>query len=398
MNTTRRMAGAAGASTRLDFLDWLRVIAIFVLLFFHTGMLFTGWGWHIENAETLPVLQRPMDVAHRLRMPLLFVIAGAGTWFALDRRGSVQWVRERTLRLLVPLLVGMILIVPPQVYIERLFRGQWQDGYLAFYLERVLQLRPYPDGDLSWHHLWFVLYLYLYVIVLLPVLVWWKRRHSVLAPGAWLYLLALPLAVNEALLKPRFPESHNLVSDWYVFVHYLLLTGYGYLLASMPRSWDWLAEQRRRTLAAGLAVFAVATALLELGIIQRDSAVDALLASLFTWLWVLVFLGYGRRHLSFANGLLRWSRDASYPIYILHQTVIVVLAYRVVQQSWSPWSKYWVVLGATLVLCVLLYEYGIRRWRVTRVMFGMKAADLRPGTAAAGVSARAADAQVGAER
>ena len=81
-------------NTRYEFLDWLRVIAIFVLLFFHTGMLFVGWGWHITNAETIPGLQLPMDLAHRLRMPLLFVIAGAGMWFALQRRSGAR-VRRR---------------------------------------------------------------------------------------------------------------------------------------------------------------------------------------------------------------------------------------------------------------------------------------------------------------
>ncbi|HEU4600881.1 MAG TPA: acyltransferase family protein, partial [Steroidobacteraceae bacterium] len=74
------------SNTRYDFLDWLRVIAIFVLLFFHTGMLFVGWDFHIQNRETIPALQFPMDLAHRLRMPLLFVIAGAGLFYALQRR------------------------------------------------------------------------------------------------------------------------------------------------------------------------------------------------------------------------------------------------------------------------------------------------------------------------
>src|SRR5687768_18437000 len=99
------------ASTRYEFLDWLRVIAIFVLLFFHTGMLFVGWGWHITNAETIPALRLPMDIAHRLRMPLLFLIAGAGMWFALRRRSGGALIGERTLRLFVPLVVGMLLIV-----------------------------------------------------------------------------------------------------------------------------------------------------------------------------------------------------------------------------------------------------------------------------------------------
>src|SRR3954467_5726190 len=93
------------SGTRYEFLDWLRVIAIFVLLFFHTGMLFVGWGWHIQNAETIPGLQLPMDLAPRLRMPLLFGIAGAGLWFALRRRTGSALVKERTLRLLVPAII-----------------------------------------------------------------------------------------------------------------------------------------------------------------------------------------------------------------------------------------------------------------------------------------------------
>src|SRR5688572_2655594 len=160
-------------TTRYEFLDWLRVIAIFVLLFFHTGMLFVGWGWHITNAEVIPWLERPMDLAHRLRMPLLFVIAGAGMWFALQRRGIAEFARERTLRLLVPLVAGMFLVVPAQVYIERISTGAWQGGYWQFFLERVLQFEPYPQGNFSWHHLWFIAYLFVYVLLLLPLLAYW---------------------------------------------------------------------------------------------------------------------------------------------------------------------------------------------------------------------------------
>src|SRR5688500_20214968 len=85
-------------SERYDFLDWLRVIAIFVLLFFHTGMMFVGWGWHIENSEVLTELRVPMDISHRLRMPLLFLIAGAGMWFALGNRHGGGLIKERTVR------------------------------------------------------------------------------------------------------------------------------------------------------------------------------------------------------------------------------------------------------------------------------------------------------------
>ena len=136
-------------TSRYEFLDWLRVLAILLLLFFHTGMLFVGWGWHITNAETIPALQWPMDIAHRLRMPLLFVIAGAGMWFALRRRYLGAFLGERTLRLFVPLVVGMFLIVPPQVYVERIEHGEFTGGYLEFMTQRVFQFQPYPQGDFS---------------------------------------------------------------------------------------------------------------------------------------------------------------------------------------------------------------------------------------------------------
>ena len=357
---------------RYDFLDWLRVIAIFVLLFFHTGMMFVGWGWHIENSEVLTELRVPMDISHRLRMPLLFLIAGAGMWFALGNRRGGGLIKERTVRLLIPVLAGMLLIVPPQIYFERLFRGQWDGGYLSFFFERVLQFRPYPDGDFSWHHLWFVVYLYVYVFLLLPLLLWWRTARKVVKPGVWLYALGLPLAINEAILKPLYPESHKLIGDWYIFNHYLMLTLYGCLLASMRNAWDWFATRRQLSLGITLVVFGVAMLMFETGVIERDTPADALVANVFTWTALMAFIGYGRRYLSFSNPLLRWARDASYPIYILHQTVIIAIGYRVIQQPWHAWTKFAVVVLGTLAICVALYE-GIRRFSLTRLLFGLKA-------------------------
>jgi len=359
-------------TTRYDFLDWLRVIAIFVLIFFHTGMLFVGWGWHITNDETIPALVWPMDLMHRLRMPLLFVIAGAGMWFALQRRSGKAFAAERTLRLLVPAIIGIFLIVPPQIFIERISHGEWHGSYLDFYLQRVLQFQPYPGGNFSWHHLWFIVYLYVYVLLLLPLMLWWRKARPALKPGVWILALALPLGINEALLKPLFPQTHNLVHDWYLFIHYLLFTLYGFVLASSPATWDWLARFRWRVLAIALTVIISLLWMFKAGVIQHDSPADAVLANVFTWTWLMVFLGFGRQYLGFTNRLLAWARDASYSVYILHQTVIIVIAYFVIRQPWAPWTKFWIVAGATLVVCVLLYEFALRRVGLLRLAFGIK--------------------------
>ncbi len=365
-------SSAQSNASRDDFLDWLRVIAIFVLLFFHTGMLFVGWWWHIQNAQTMPSIMWPMDIAHRLRMPLLFIIAGAGLWFSLRRRSATQVASERTLRLLLPLIVGMLLIVPPQIYFERVFHGQWNQGYLTFLWERVFQFRFYPRGDFAWHHLWFIAYLYVYALLLLPLLVWWKKRKSQLRPGVWLYTLALPLCLNEALLKPIFPETHNLVADWYIFNHYLLLTIDGFLLASIPGCWDWLSSKRRYAFGIASVLLVGTITLLVTGVIPHGGWMDAFLANIFTWISLMAFVGYGRRYLSFDNSLLRYARDASYPIYILHQTVIIAIGFYVIQNPWAPWIKYWIVLGCTLLSCILIYHFCIRPFTTMRILFGLK--------------------------
>ena len=74
-----------------------------------------------------------------------------------------------------------------------------------FYAQRVLEFQPYPAGNFSWHHLWFIIYLYVYVLLLLPLMLWWRKARPTMRPGAWILALALPLGINEALLKPHFP-------------------------------------------------------------------------------------------------------------------------------------------------------------------------------------------------
>jgi peptidoglycan/LPS O-acetylase OafA/YrhL len=142
----------------------------------------------------------------------------------------------------------------------------------------------------------------------------------------------------------------------------------------MPGAWDWLAARRRVSLAVTVLLSIGGLGLLETGIMRRDTPFDAVFANIFTWMWLVVFMGYGRAHLGFSNRLLVWARDASYPVYILHQTVIIVIAYFVIRQPWAPWTKYWVILAGTLVACVLTYEFVLRRSALLRLMFGIKIA------------------------
>jgi hypothetical protein len=183
--------------------------------------------------------------------------------------------------------------------------------------------------------------------------------------------------LNEALLKPLFPETHNLVHDWYLFFHYLLLTWCGFFIASMRGMWDRIAAMRFVSLASAVAIICIVVPLVGRGVIHRGTPVDAVITNVFTWLSILAFLGYARRYLSFGNEFLRWAREAAYPVYILHQTLMLMLAYWIIQLDWSPWTKYWVVLAGTMSSSVALYQFAIRPFSPVRVLFGLKAGSKR---------------------
>ena len=212
-------------------------------------MLFVGWGWHITNAEVIPALQLPdgpgASTAHaaavRDRRRRHVVRAAAAQRPGLRRRAHAATAGAARSSACFSSCR------------RRSSSSAWRTatGTAAISTSTrsaCSQFQPYPAGDFSWHHLWFIIYLYVYVLLLLPVMLWWRKARPKLRPGAWIYALALPLGLNEALLKPLFPETHNLVSDWYIFNHYLLLTLYGFVLASMPGIWDWLAQFRRTAL------------------------------------------------------------------------------------------------------------------------------------------------------
>ncbi|MEL7147300.1 MAG: acyltransferase family protein, partial [Bacteroidota bacterium] len=146
-------------------LDWLRVIVFGLLIFYHAGMFFVPWGWHIKNNEIYRWLIWPMLFLNQWRLPILFVISGMGTYFALSYRSGWQFAKERWLRLGLPILVGMLFIVPPQVYIERVADGDFTGSYLTYWTTIAFE-GAYPTGNISWHHLWFLPYLLIFSLLL----------------------------------------------------------------------------------------------------------------------------------------------------------------------------------------------------------------------------------------
>ncbi|MGE5373014.1 MAG: acyltransferase family protein [Solirubrobacterales bacterium] len=374
-----------GKYERRHDLDWLRIGAVLLLVPYHTGMAFNTWGWHIKNADQSQLITAFTAFLHIWHMPLFFLLAGAAAAYALRFRSGGQFLRERFLRLFIPLVFGMTVIVPPQIYCERLFRDQFHGSFFAFY-PSVFTTGPYPDGNMSWHHLWFLAYLFAFSAVLLPLLLRWmkgpaaerlSRAGNWLASGSRLYLAAVPLIIVQLTLRAAHPDGiQTLVGDWANDAFYGLIFLYGFWMGR-AESLLTAAERLRRGALAAAAVLTVVLMMFEFAGAppalnnQAGYLAGLGLEGLNTWLWLLALLGFGRVYLNRTTPWMPYAVEAAFPFYIIHQTVIVALAFWIVPLPWSIAVKFLAVFVLAFPGTLGVYEI-LKRFPVTRFLLGMK--------------------------
>lgn len=102
-----------------------------------------------------------------------------------------------------------------------------------------------------------------------------------------------------------------------------------------------------------------------------------LLKSLNLWFWLIAILGFGMRYLNFGSTALSYATKAVYPFYILHQTVIVIIAYYIVTLHYSIGLKLAFISILSFLIIFLLYEFMIRRTSLTCLLFGLKVSDTK---------------------
>ncbi len=368
-------------------LDWLRFIAIVILLFFHTGMLFNPWGWHIKNNEISESFRYWMTWLHFWRMPLLLFISGAGTYMALGKRSPGQFAKERFTRLFIPLVFGMFVIVPPQIYYEHI---RDYNTYWDFY-KTVFEFQPYPHGSFSWHHLWFIAYLLVYSLIAIPILVFLRSSNSlpvkekifkiVSSPAGILFVPAAVILITQILLRPYFPEqTHALIDDWAYFTFYFCFFLFGMICYSNPLLWESIGRNRKHLLVS-MVVLLIPFYILYFHLrelIQLPWSFDTVetafdvTAIFVSWSTVITIIAYGQHYLNKSHPWLSKINEGLYPFYILHQTAIIFIGFYICQLSWNIAAKFWVVAILTLGTCIIFYLLIIRPFDPMRFLFGMK--------------------------
>ncbi|MCU0438962.1 MAG: acyltransferase family protein [Raineya sp.] len=374
-------------------LDWIRVIAFGFLILYHVGMFFVPWGWHIKNNQIYDWLTYPMMFVNQWRLSLLFVVSGMGTYFALSKRTGGQFAKERLIRLLLPLAFGMLVIVPPQVYFERLDKGQFTGDYLSYWFSEAFT-GVYPQGNLSWHHLWFLVYLLFFSLIFIPVFLY-LRKHpenallrfiKKLASSPYgIYLLVLPLYIFESLVEPFFKSTHAFIGDWFNLLHYGTLFFYGFLLIAVRQTfWQTILNQRFKLLVFGLISFSIFMFIkiqIKTGVWEDDYLVhftEAFFKVINLWSWILIIFGFAAYYLNKPSSTLTYCNEAVYPFYILHQTITVTLGYYLKNASMGLFLKFSLMSLGTFLIAWILYELLIRRIGFIRPFFGLKPAKSNP--------------------
>jgi len=368
-------------SRRVYYIDWLRVLAVLLLFLFHSGRVF-NWGELFYAKSSIDSLGISLvlwfiDAWH---MPLLFFLAGASTYFAMRKRTIAEYLRERSLRLLVPLSFGVLVLVPPQTW----YGARTNDGYTGSFLDYLTSGRAFsPDnlfgrgdyyGGLSPAHLWFILFLFIISVLVVPLLVLDRKPGGSASlgrvAGAFARPAWWPVVVFLILVAEAMPEigGKNLI-------YYLVFFVLGYLLIGEASFADTATRWRIPALVAGFGITAASVLLGR----WADTLPDPSMALagwryvelLGGWLSLVGLIGLGRAYLDTPSPTLAYLSEASYPLYILHQTLIVTIGFYLVMIV--PWPALGWPLLIAVSAAVTFAVYGVvRRVGALRFLFGMR--------------------------
>lgn len=344
------------APRRYD-IDWIRVIAIGLLLVYHISIGFQSWGrmiGFITSPESWDALWLPMSLLNVWRIPLLFFVSGMGVYFAMRKRSWKQLIGERSYRILLPYVFGMFAIVPLHILLMRYYYG-------------ISLLYTWSPG-----HLWFLGNIFCYVLILSPILFYLKRNESgklstwiqKTLSQPWGLLVVLAAFIAEVLLINPVPFELYAMT-WHGFFLGLLAFFFGFCFVlsgeafwQMIRRWRWIFV----TVALGLYLLRV--------FLYSSTAPGYLLAT-ESLCWILSVFAFGSMYLNHPGKTLTYLSQAAYPVYILHMVFLYLGSVLIFPISIPTGMQFILVLLFTVLGCLGTYEI-IRRVKFLRPLFGLK--------------------------
>jgi len=339
-------------------IDWLRVIAIGLLLIYHIAILFQPWAMFvgfIRSNDLIESLWIPMMMLNVWRIPLLFYVSGMGLYFAMQKRNSKALILERSRRILLPFVFGFLAITPLHVFI-----------FQKYY---KLPLSYYPSSG----HLWFLGNIFIYVLLLSPLFFYLNRQGQSKFKDALAKVLAYaigPLSISVffmlevGLVKPRMFELY--AQTWHGFFMGLLAFFFGFLFVYSGKVF-WQTVSKWKWLYIGIATILYIIRLTGFGAISNMYVIIV-----ESNCWIFGVFGLGYHYLNKPSALLSYMSQAAYPVYIIHMYVLYAGAWVILPLSIPPLIKFVAITAFTLTVCFLMYEFIIKRVAMFRPLFGLK--------------------------
>jgi hypothetical protein len=386
-------------SGRWFWLDWLRVLAMGTIFLFHSSRAFSTTPWSVMNAT--PDLGFTLFDAFISGwiMPLFFVISGVAVYFSIKKRNGLQFCKDRFLRLMIPFLtVGLFVVLPVNGYYDAVFHGEFQGSFLSFYLGPYFTnffpftlhfSATYFANSNQGIYLWYLFWLFTFSLITFPLFKW-IAKETTRSRLAGLYaacnrrggmlLLSIPIVlVNIVAIPPYFifPSGYG---GWKLPT-YLALFIVAYIIASSPHFEASLEKNRLISLIIALMTSAVVILVAaqsgtegvasDPALIYRSYLLVSTIWAFNGWCWVTAILGFGSKYLSFNHKYLNVANELVLPFYVLHQSVIVAVAYYAVALNLPVIAKYaLIVLAAFPIIVALLYP--VSKVNLLRFLFGMR--------------------------
>lgn len=376
-------------SNRLHYIDWLRVIAIGLLVLFHTGMVYVPeWEFHFKDESQSTLLQHLMLTLSPWRMGLLWFISGVALRFMLLKQSGGKLLWSRSIQLLFPLLIGVLIIVPPQLYIEMKQAGKmpldfWSFVY-AFYFEPLNYFDDYQSGiwpHVDVNHLWFLRSLWKYSIAILlfsfifeltPLLIKEWIQKAITFVSETLIVLSIMLVTSTLLIDTTL--TGDAVREMYGLV--LLLVGF--CLGSVDSFWSQLrASWFKITVLAVVSLTALQfgfSYIWQAGLYESNDVAALLLGIIYACaktVPVLAILAIASRYLNRKSRFISKLNLWVFPVYVVHQTIIILAAYSLSYFPIPIFFKGFLVLTLTIILCWLVVRI-VKNSTLLQICFGVK--------------------------
>lgn len=377
-------------------IDWLRIFATITIFFYHSARFFDPFSWHLKNVQSdlilaffrifPPISKLPLynDLFFTVFevfistwiMPLFFIISGMSMYYSIGARTNKEFIGERFKRLIIPLIFGIFILSPPQIYIERFshynffgtfceFLPHYFDGFYGF------------GGNFAWMgvYLWYLLFLFLFSVVTLRLFRKFRdtnarEKISKLAnfcskPGV-IFLLFFPLGLAELIS----PDILGMLGGWSLIVYFIIFI-YGYLIALNSQFQRTIEQYRIIAL-----IIAILTSILEIFsfYVFLDELIYGIFLVISAWCWLITILGFASKLLNKPHRNLEKINELTLPFYILHQTIIIIVGWFIISLNMISIFKYLLICLISLII-IIGFLLVIRKVNVLRFLFGMRLKD-----------------------